>query len=689
MTPLFLRLLLVPCLAAPLLAQPARTVRDTTRTDTLHTIRVEGRRDDLTRIARSASQGYVGRRDLQSRPLTREGEVLEAVPGVILTQHSGDGKANQIFLRGFNLDHGTDFNVSLEGMPLNMPTHGHGQGYMDLNFLTPEFVDHVEYTLGNYYAETGDFGAAGAARLSLVRDLATPLVRIESGAFGFHRGVLGASVTRGRSTWLIGGEAKGYDGPWQLKQQLGKGSGLARWSWRGAHDDISVLGMAYVNDWRASDQIPQRAVDERLISRFGQVDSTLGGTMRRASLSATWTHQRGSTGWHVTGYGVRQRFGLFSNFTYFLDNTGAGDQFRQSDERTIAGASAEWRRFVTTGRVSHTLRVGSQLRVDDIDNGLFRSERRVVTDTVRADAVAQQSAAAYTSLETRWTPQLRSVLGVRGDAYRFDVTSNNSRNSGRRSQALAQPKVTLAYAPSDRLETYLSAGLGFHSNDARGTVIRVDPVSGDAADRVDPLVRSRGAELGMRLSPTPTWRSTLALWTLRLDSELLFVGDAGTTEPQGASRRTGVTLANFWRTTPSLTLDADVSLTRARFADLPRGANFVPGALPDVIAAGVTWEPPRGRFFGAVRLRHFGRMPLIEDNSVRGRATTLGNASLGWRAGQARVMLSLLNVLDSRASDIQYFYASRLGGEPSDGVNDIHFHPAEPRQVRVSVSYGW
>ncbi|MCU0634236.1 MAG: TonB-dependent receptor [Gemmatimonadaceae bacterium] len=686
MVPRSLRLLLAPCLAAPLVAQPAR---ESARADTLRTVRIEGRRDDLTRIARSASQGYIGRRDLQQRPLTREGEVLEAVPGVILTQHSGDGKANQIFLRGFNLDHGTDFNVSLEGMPLNMPTHGHGQGYMDLNILTPEFVDHVEYTLGTYYAETGDFGAAGAARLALVRALPTPLVRLETGAFGFRRGVLGASVSRGRSTWLVGGEAKGYDGPWQLAQRLGKGNALARWSWTGAHDDLSVIGLAYANDWRASDQIPQRAVTDGLLSRFGQVDSTLGGSMRRASLSATWTHRRGAGGWTVTGYGVRQRFGLFSNFTYFLDDDRVGDQFRQTDARTIAGANAEWFRLITAGRASHTLRLGTQLRVDDIDNGLFRSRRRVVLDTVRADAIAQQSAGLYASLETRWTPTLRSVVGLRGDGYRFDVASADVRNSGRRTQALAQPKVTLAYAPSDRAEAYLSAGIGFHSNDARGTVIRVDPRSGDSAEPVDPLVPSRGAEIGLRLSPVPTWRATVALWTLRLDSELLFVGDAGTTEPQGASQRTGLTVANFWRATPALTLDADLSLTHARFADLPRGANAIPGALPDVIAAGVTWEPPRGRLVGALRLRHFGRMPLVEDNSVRGRATTLANASLGWRAGTARVQLSLLNVFDTRASDIQYFYASRLAGEPSDGVNDIHFHPAEPRQLRASVSVGW
>ncbi len=267
--------ILVVLLAAPVAAQqPADTSARARRpaAAALQPIRVEGRADDLRGVATSASQGFVGRADLRLRPLVREGEILEAVPGMILTQHSGDGKSNQMFVRGFNLDHGTDFQTRIEGMPVNLPTHGHGQGYSDLNVLIPELVDHLEYKLGNYYAELGDFGAAGGATLHLARTLPSPLLRAEAGAYGFRRLVGAASRTVGRGTWLAGAEAKGYDGPWDVPQGLRKTSALARYTWRGPSTEWSLLAMSYGNRWTATDQVPARAVREGLIGRFGSLD---------------------------------------------------------------------------------------------------------------------------------------------------------------------------------------------------------------------------------------------------------------------------------------------------------------------------------------------------------------------------------------------------------------------------------
>jgi outer membrane receptor protein involved in Fe transport len=239
------------------------------------------------------------------------------------------------------------------------------------------------------------------------------------------------------------------------------------------------------------------------------------------------------------------------------------------------------------------------------------------------------------------------------------------------------------------MELYLSGGLGFHSNDARGTTITVDPETGEPAEQVDPLVRSRGVEIGVRAAPLRGWRSTLSLWALGLDSELLFVGDAGITEPSAASNRRGLTWANFYRPMPQLSLDLDVSLARARFAEVADGEDHIPGALENVVAAGATWSTPGEGLFGAFRMRHFGSYPLIEDNSVRATATTLFNADLGYLLSSGiRLQLTMLNIFDSRASDIQYYYTSRLRGEPAGGVGDIHFHPVEPRQVRVSLGWG-
>jgi hypothetical protein len=244
------------------------------------------------------------------------------------------------------------------------------------------------------------------------------------------------------------------------------------------------------------------------------------------------------------------------------------------------------------------------------------------------------------------------------------------------------------FAVSPNAEFYLSGGLGFHSNDARGTTIRVDPVTGDPASRVNPLVRSRGAEFGIRVSPVPTWRSTFAVWALNLNSELLFVGDGGATEPTSASHRRGITWANYYRPVPQLSLDADISLAHARLTGVPAGEDRIPGALENVVAAGITWSALARGPFASVRVRHFGSYPLIEDNSVRATSTTMVNADAGFLISGIRVQASVLNLLNSTADDIQYYYASRLPGEPVNGVDDVHFHPVEPRQVRISLGFG-
>ncbi len=652
-------------------------------------MRVVGRVDDLRGIASTASQGHVGWSDLRLRPLLREGELLETVPGVIVTQHSGDGKANQLFVRGFNLDHGTDFQTRLEGMPLNMASHAHGQGYTDLNIIIPEFVDHVDYRLGNYHAAIGDFGSAGGAEFTLRHTLDQPFVSVGDGAYGYQRIVAGRSVAVHGGSLLLGGEVRRYDGPWTVDERLRKFSALARYSAQRGSSRFSLLGLAYHNSWDASDQIPLRAVADGALDRFAQVDSTLGGESARYSLSAEWTHLGRSSVQTVQLFGIRSALDLYSNFTYFLDDASGGDQFNQREGRTILGGNASHTQQVTALGAEHTITLGLQHRTDVVDGlGLYRTRARMRTGTIREDDVTEGSSGLYLEGESRWRPRFRSVLGLRGDVLTFGVRSALPSNSGQRSAGIVSPKLSLVFVPTRSSELYVSAGLGFHSNDARGTTITVDPVTGSPAARVNPLVRSRGAEVGVRVSPNATWRTTVALWTLSLDSELLFVGDGGTTEPTDGSLRSGITVANYLRPLPGLALDADVSLARARLRDVAASEDRIPGALESVIAAGATWTSPRERFTGSLRLRHFGAYPLIESNQVRARATTLVNAAASARVVGLRVQLTLLNVLGTTASDIQYYYASRLAGEPAEGVQDIHFHPVEPRQLRVALVRG-
>jgi hypothetical protein len=335
------------------------------------------------------------------------------------------------------------------------------------------------------------------------------------------------------------------------------------------------------------------------------------------------------------------------------------------------------------------LKLGAQTRADVITGlGLFHTVARRRVGTVREDDVREWGTGGWAELGSRWSSTFRSVVGARADVYAFDVDANIAQNSGSRTAAIVSPKASLIFAPSTGTELYLSAGLGFHSNDARGTTIRVDPVSGGAAQQVDPLVRSRGAEVGLRVTPLPGWRSTVSLWALDLDSELLFIGDGGATEPSAASRRRGVTFANFYRPLPELSLDLDVSLAHARFSGVPGGQDRIPGALESVVAAGIAWTPVERGLFGAARVRNFGAYSLIENNSVRATPTTMLSADAGFLISGIRLQASVLNLLNARDNDIQYYYTSRLPGEAAGGVDDVHFHPVEPRQLRISLGWG-
>ena len=671
-----------------LAAQDSLPHRDSLRTYALPPVTVEGRADDLIGTAATASEGRVGAADLQLRPLAREGELQETIPGMIVTQHSGDGKANQYFVRGFNLDHGTDFQTSIEGMPLNMPTHAHGQGYTDLNMLIPELVSYIDYRLGVYYAEVGDFGSAGAAEYHLARALDRPFVTATGGEHAMARVAAGASARLGSGHALFGGELKGYDGPWDVAEQLRKASGLVSYSFNGGESQYYVVAMAYHNQWNATDQIPLRAVEDGQITRFGQIDPTDGGNTSRYSLAASWRRAGAERADEVRLFAIQSSLSLFSNFEYRLNDTTQGDQFNQREHRVVLGGQAT--RTQQLGRVGgpHVLTGGIQGRYDIVSPvGLYRTAARTRIGTVREDDVRELGTGVFVEARSRWTPWLRSEVGLRGDAYWFDVASDDPVNSGSRKATIVSPKASLMIAPSAKAEFYLSGGLGFHSNDARGTTITVDPATGEPAQRVDPLVRSSGGELGVRASLARGWRSTLSLWALRLESELLFVGDGGTTEPAAASRRRGVTWANFYRPTAHLAFDADISFAHARFSGVPADQEHIPGALENVVAAGITWTSLGRGPYASVRLRHFGAYPLIEDNSVRATPTNLINAEVGFARTGLRVQLSVLNLFDEVANDIEYYYTSRLAGEPAGGVDDIHFHPVEPRQVRLSIAW--
>lgn len=639
----------------------------------------------------AASEGVVTRNLLQSRPTLRPAEVLEFVPGVIVSQHSGDGKANQYYLRGFNLDHGTDFAAHLDGMPVNMPSHAHGQGYTDLNFLIPELLQSIHYRKGLYAAEDGDFSSAGSARLSLVDSLPRGLASVSVGERRFTRALLATSAELSTGTLLYALEGAYNDGPWQNPENYRRFNGVLRYSLAEGGTQHSLTAMAYTSHWHSTDQVPRRAIDSGLIGRYGAIDPSDHGDTARYSLS--WQMLKAVEGgeWAASAHAIRSRLNLFSNFTYYLDNPVDGDQFEQAESRQVLGGSLSrlWQGRLAGLESNSTL--GVQWRRDSLSPvGLYTARDGRRTGVTQESRVRQDSLGLYAQNETRWLPWLRSVAGLRSDRLKVDVTSNIDANSGARSAWSNSPKLSLILGPWARSEFFLNWGQGFHSNDARGITAKVTARTGEAIDPALPLVRTRGREIGFRTEWIPGLQSSVAVWQLEMASELVFVGDAGETEASGASRRHGVEFNNHYRATPWLMLDADLALSQARFrqeqGDAPNAGRHVPGSVRKVVSAGAT-VADLGPWSGQFQLRYFGPRPLIEDNSVRSQGTTLAYARVGYRINaDTRLALDVFNLLNRKASDIDYYYASRLPGEPADGISGIHSHPAEPRTLRLSLS---
>jgi hypothetical protein len=625
--------------------------------------------------------------EVNAVPFLRPGEALEIVPGLIVTQHSGEGKANQYFLRGFNLDHGTDLAIKVDGMPVNMPTHGHGQGYADINFLIPELIQSVYVRKGPYYADVGDFSSAGSVEIDYLNKLPKNIVETTFGSFGYRRGLAMGSTAVGNGILLAAIEGTKYNGPWDVPDNVRKINGVLRYSQGTATDGFTLTGMAYSNAWNSTDQVAQRAIDQGVISRFGTLDPTDGGVSSRFSLSGNLAHSSEYGQSKLSAYLIRSDLQLYNNFTYFLDNPINGDQFNQLDRRTLGGFDArhafDWR---FGGHETQT-RVGIQSRYDDIHVGLFKTEQRAVLSTTRDDRVQEGNVGIWTDTTTRWTDWLRTTVGIREDFFAGRVLSDTPENSGNAQASIASPKAGVVLGPWFKTEFYGNAGYGLHSNDIRGATITVDPNDKvTPLDRVPLLVRSRGAEIGIRTKAIENLTSSVAVFVLDFDSELLFVGDAGTTEPSRPSRRVGVEWTNKYKPVPWLTFDLDVAYTRARFTDFDLAGDRIPGAPAWIASSSVTFGGETG-WFGALKARFFGPRPLIEDDSVRSLASLIFNARAGYRFDNGlRLQLDVLNLFNAQTNQIEYYYLSRLPGEPIGGVADRHVHPAEPRAVRLTLA---
>lgn len=660
---------------------------------TLEEILVEGREINLVGDAVSASEGVAGQTEINIRPIARTGEILELIPGMVVTQHSGSGKANQYFLRGFNLDHGTDFATFVDGMPVNMRSHGHGHGYTDLSFLIPETVAKMTYRKGAYYADIGDFSGAGGASIETTDRLEHGLAKIVMGENGYQRGLVMADLQLWNGDSVLAIERQRYDGPWaDIEEDVGKNNLFLKYSQSLREGQLSIALMGYENAWNSADQIPARVLQSDIISELGSIDKSVGGESSRYSLSVDV--QKGQ--WSGSAYMIDYDLNLWSNFTYFLDDTVNGDQFEQVDDRQIFGGEVEYR-ITADGPVRN--RFGVQFRVDDVQEvGLYQTQRRERLGVTRSDEINQSSVSLFWENLVKWNHNIRTVYGMRFDRLRFDVNDKAGinrfgvdliSNSGQSHDQLVSLKGSLVYQFNDGWEVYLSAGQGFHSNDARGTTITIDPSSGTDAYQVDPLVRSSGYEFGGRSFVGDKLNFSAALWYLRLESELLFVGDAGSTEASRPSRRKGIELVAYYHFTDQISTDLEYAYTDSEFRDNAPEGDEIPGAGQDVLQLGLNLDMGDS-WFGSLRYRYFGERPLIEDGTVKSDRTSTLNLRVGRDFAKWRATLDVLNITESNDHDIDYFYESRLQYELSEaGTEDIHFHPIEPRTIRLAVGYKW
>lgn len=666
----------------------------------LATMVVTGKAEDLIGVANTASEGEANSKELSERPYLRRGELLEIVPGVTITQHSGDGKANQYFVRGFNLDHGTDFNISMDGQPVNFVTHAHGQGYADLNPIIPELVESLDYWKGPFFGQMGDLSTAGAAKFNFFDELPQGIATLGVGQHNYFHALLADSINlqapveasssksaklaqppSGRSVLTYAAEYNYYDGPWDKEGNAQRINGFLKYFKEAGEDSYSLTAMAYDADWDSTDQIPQRLIGNG-IDRLGNVDDSAGGNSSRYSLMGEWNHGLPDGSTHVDFYVGKYDLDLFSNFTYFLNDPVNGDQFEQQDDRWFFGGEVnrEWNLGA-----KDSVKIGLQTQNNVINGiGLYNTKDTRRLSTVRVDDVFEGSLGIYGTAKYHVNDWFRIEPGLRADGFYFDVDSDNPANSGSDSDAIVSPKLNLIFGPWVDTEYYVSAGMGFHSNDARGVTITQDPVTGAAVNSVDPLVRTYGFELGARTSAVRDVTSTLALFYLHSDSELLYVGDAGTSEAGPGTERYGVEWSTYWNPYEWLTLDNEATLSQGRLLGV--GADDeIPGSVPFTLNTGITIGKSEG-FYGTLRSRYFSERPLIEDGSENSRPSWQVNARVGYRKDDWEVALDCLNLLGRDDNDIEYYYASRLPGEPAAGIEDVHLHPAEPRTFRVSLT---
>lgn len=668
------------------------------------TITVTASRINLLGRATTAGQGTVTEKELRLRPAYRIGELLESIPGLVVTTHSGEGKANQFLMRGFNLDHGTDLASFVDGIPINEVTHAHGQGYTDLNFLIPEMMGTIDYTKGPFNAATGDFGVAGSDRIHLVDFLPT-MISGSVDTFGNERLVTGGTAHFQNGDKLLGAfETDHADGPWKYPDNFRAIKSMARYLHGTATNGFDLTGMYYRGQWRATNDQPLEAVQENLIGRYGSLDPTDGGFTERYSLSGHYRFGNDQQKWEARFYADHSRLSLWNNFTHYLEDPVDGDQFQQDETRTKVGGALTYTRSDTLFGTMPTETVfGIDGRYDTIYIDRRHTSQRVVLANCpdspyggglyvcNADAVQEGRVAGYVQNTLHWLPWLRTVTGLREEYYHGADHSLVTNFSGNVGQVLFQPKGSLIFGPWKKTELYLSAGRGFHSNDLRGVV---GTFSGDrftAGSVQTPLMtKAFSEEIGLRSTPLRHLNTQLSFWRIDFDSELIYDPDEGVNESGPPSRREGIEFSAQYNPLPWLELNTDVAYSHARYRTHDPEHYGISGTYvanaPNMIWSFGALIDNGGPWFGGLQVRWLGGYPLLEDNSLRSKGYREVNLDFGYRfSKKLKLTVSLFNLTNSHDNAIAYGYEYRTT-PTSKAVTGTTFHPLEPISARFALT---
>ncbi|MCB9556881.1 MAG: TonB-dependent receptor plug domain-containing protein [Deltaproteobacteria bacterium] len=654
------------------------------------------------RAMTAASATVIRDRDFQLRPMRRPADILQVTPGLFVVQHAGGGKANQYFLRGFDVDHGTDLAISVDGVPVNMVSHGHGQGYADLNWLIPETVRRIEVNKGPYFVRHGDFATAGALNLVTYPSYKLNTVKVGGGMFNTLRGV--ASVGHKGSDWqpMLAAEYYTTDGPFDNRERLQRFNLFGKVTRRlAAGHSLFLATTAYGSDWRASGQIPSREVSAGRLDRFGSIDNNEGGSAQRFSVYGGYGGVIGDGTASLSAYFVRSSLNLYSNFTLFSRNTDRGDMIEQGDDRTLLGASGEYRFLKHWRKIAFDTAVGVQARSDTIAATLYDAPARERDRAVVDADILQTNLAWYAREGVRWAPWLKTIAGVRGDYFGFrvddqleDLSTRTTKTSGVRRALRLSPKASVVLTPHPSTDIYLNFGVGFHSNDARGVVRRLDPAS--------PLTTAIGYEVGARTRLFSRLDIALAFFGLHLASETVWVGDEGTTEPSGATRRLGLEGEARLELLKWLFADVDVSVIWPTFVDAPAGERDIPLAPRLLVTGGISARHPWG-LFGRAGFVYLGDRPATEDAYLTAEGFFRLDVTLGYRHKRFALELSLQNATNSKWREAQFATVSRLPTETAlascppgtravgnassfAGCEDVNFTPGWPINLQASAS---